>query len=525
MQLIEIDDESNLIFRGIYQSGLEWIDRLDLKLNATVDDLPPEILTNIFERLQDDKPTLYNCLFVSKLWCSNALSNLWYHFEFRLSLKSQLQVLTKLLSADPRGSVKSTNASFLDVRSLYLHVNLGGEIVVNTDRCQEIANTLRQFIHLLNSCPTVRELRIHLHPFVESNAHRSVWPELRSLNSLIDQLVEFASSRPYSELFLDVPQPQWHFEEGLSDIYFNYIQSFGPQITRLNICETASVTWEWLKPLTNLRRLAFQNRGIPGEDALSKFWDTIERLPLEELNLSRVNFPRKRKFKSWKFLSAIILNQFYDVEGTCSTILHSFPHLRRLGLHNPIVLPSVETSVPVKKIVCSNLRTIEFTRCKPQKHLLSLIAKTCPHLRVCSPPDNASDDDIIAIIDSCKFLDTLTIDGCTNLTSLAIHSLPRTRRLRSVLFHTQHLEYLDERCILALVDSCPDLHSRGCRVAALGEKVETFQRVKVRGILSGTGRYKRWLLRFIKWRQYGPAFQRITIDIDEIRKETEKSLV
>jgi len=378
---------------------------------------------------------------------------------------------------------------------------------------------LRQFIQLLDSCPNVRELRINLHPFLESNAHRSIWPDLQALNFLIDELVDFASSREYSDVFLDVPQPQWQFEEGLSNTYRYYIQSFGRQITRLNICETASLAWEWLKPLTKLRRLTFQNKGAPGEDAVSQFWDTIGKFPLEELTLWGVNFPRKRKFKSWRYLRTIILNQFYDVEGACSTILQSFPDLRRLGLHNPIVLPSIDTSVPVKKVVCAKLRTIEFTRCKPQKDVLSLIAKSCPHLQVCSPPDNASDHDIIAIIDSCRFLSTLSIDGCTNLTSVSIRSLPRIRRLRSVLFHTRHLEYLDERCILALVDNCPDLHSRGCRIAVVGEKVETFQRVKVRGILPGTGRYKRWLLRFAKWEQYGPLFQRITIDIDEIRKE------
>lgn len=481
--------------------------------------MPPEILTNIFERLRDDKKTLYRCLFVSKLWCSNALPNLWHHFEVRLTLQPQLQVPTKLLSAEPQESTKSTNASLLDIRSLHLHVNLGGEIVVKTERCEEIANTLRQFVQLLDSSPNVRVLRINLHPFVESNAHRSIWPDLQELNFLIDQLVEYAASREYSDLFLDVPQAQWHFEEGLSDIYFHYIQSFARQITRLHICETASIAWEWLKPLTKLRRLTFQNKGAPGEDANSRFWDTIGNFPLEEINLSGVNFPRKRKFKNWRFLRTIILNQFYDVEGACSAILQSFPALRRLGLHNPIVLPSHETSIPVKKIVCNNLRTVEFTRCKPQKAALSMIAKACPHLLVCSPPDNASDDDIIAVIDSCKFLTTMTIDGCANLTSLSIRSLPRASHLRSVLFHTRHLEYLDERCILALVDHCPDLHSRGCRIAVVGETAHSFQRFKVRGILSGTGRYKRWLLRFIKWEQVGPLFRRITIDVDEIRRE------
>src|SRR5438445_7184253 len=39
--------------------------------------LPPEILEEIFENLQDDKMTLHSCILVSRSWCIVAIPILW----------------------------------------------------------------------------------------------------------------------------------------------------------------------------------------------------------------------------------------------------------------------------------------------------------------------------------------------------------------------------------------------------------------------------------------------------------------
>jgi len=140
------------------------------------------------------------------------------------------------------------------------------------------------------------------------------------------------------------------------------------------------------------------------------------------------------------------------------------------------------------------------------------------------PPDNASDEDIITLIDSCRSLTTLLIDCCTDLTSTGIASLPRAKRLRSLMFNFQHLVYLDEECIFALAENCVDLHSRGCRIATMGQKNEKFQRVMVREKLPGTARFKRWFIRFVAWRPDGPYLNRIVFDIDELRRELDGSI-
>jgi hypothetical protein len=87
------------------------------------------------------------------------------------------------------------------------------------------------------------------------------------------------------------------------------------------------------------------------------------------------------------------------------------------------------------------------------------------------------------------------------------------------MFNFQHLVFLDEECIYALAEKCPDLHSRGCRIAAVGKKDEKYQRILVRERLSGTSRFKRWFIRFVAWMSEGPYMGRIVIDIDGIRKE------
>ena len=79
--------------------------------------------------------------------------------------------------------------------------------------------------------------------------------------------------------------------------------------------------------------------------------------------------------------------------------------------------------------------------------------------------------------------------------------------------------YFDEECITALATSCPDLHSRGCRVQGMVEKNEESQRIIVNEKLRGSPRFKRWVMKFIGWQRAGPALRIITIDIDRIRED------
>lgn len=485
--------------------------------NATVDDLPNEVLFNILERFQDDKPLLNKCLTVSKRWYDIALPQLWYHFEFGIYHESQTRMLNRLMS------IRDKCPNFSLIRSLTLYVHLRGRIVRSIGRCQEITEIITKYVDLLRICPGVRSLRIALHPFVESDAHPSVWETLQTSNITTMLLVQTITQREYSELFFDISQEKFHYEEGLWDIYQHYIDIIGGQVTKLHLCESAAEMWPWFNTFRRLRTLNLDNTGNPGEKTLSKFWDAISKFPLEELTLSGITFPRQRKFKKWQnSLRMINLNRFNDIEGACSTILQSFPNLHSLRLHNSNSLANTNTSIPIEEIVCNNLRIVVFTRCRPQENIISQIAEACPLLQVCMPPNNASDSDIIKLIDSCQFLTNLSINYCTNLTSASIHYIPRAERLRSLLFNIEHFVVLDEACIRALAENCPDLHSRRCRFSTMGEKNERLQRIAVREKLSGTARYKRWLLRFIAWAQDGPHFQNVTVDIDSIRRETDE---
>ena len=491
------------------------IDKEVSEARATINDLPNEVLFNILERFQDDKSFLSNCLIVSKRWYDIALAQLWYNIEFGIYNRYQTRTLKQLFAIEP------SSPNFRLVRNLELYIDLQAEMVTSSNRCQEIAETIKLYIELLRVCTGVRSLRISLHPFKDSDAHHSVWQELQVSNTIIVDLVHMASTREYSDFFLDISQPPYYFDEALSGIYQYYTQALGGQVTELHISESAALKWSWLAPLRRLRRLQFDNTGNPGEEPLARFWDTIAKLPLENLELSGITFPSGRRFKKWgKSLRMINLNRFTDIEGTCSSILQSFPNLDTLRLHNSHPLPSTRTNhVPIKRVACVNLRTAVFTQCRPQKNIISQIAKACPLLQVCMSPNNASDSDIITLIDSCQFLTTLSIDCCTNLTGASIHYVHRAERLRSFLFNFEHLNLLDEESIFALAENCPDLHNRGCRISTVGAKNERMQRIAVRSKLSGDARFKRWLLRNISWAVVGPYFRRFQIDIDSIRKE------
>ena len=471
----------------------------------------------MFEKLQDHKGILYYCLLVQRRWYDLALPHLWYHFEFSLTSERQLAKLNRLIPDEHLYSQLgfqsnfTRNPNFSFVRSLFLSVNLRGERVSNRRRCEAINDALKKYLVLFAECTGVRFLRLDLQPFVPTNAHVSIWEDLDQNNGLIYELVQIAAHREYATLFLDAAQIRWQPQDVSTGQVQYYVEALGSKITRLHLCETASLTWSWLSPLHRLRRIEFDNTGNPGIEALSSFWDAITPIALEELALSGFIFPRSRTFPNWRSLRMIRLNQFGDVEGAVSTILRSFPSLQHAAFHNPHPISNNYDPLPVSDIVCTGLRKIVFTRCRAQQNLLAQVAKACPLLQWCMPPDNASDEDIITLIDRCPNLTSLLIDCCTDLTSTSIHYIPRAERLRSLLFNFQHLFVLDEDCIFALAQNCPDLHSRGFRITAVDQTNEKIQRVMVKE------RFKEWFNGFVAEISEGP-FHWIQVDVDSIRR-------
>jgi F-box-like len=521
MQLKEIEDEeSHWRLEGNVPKQIRMLTFIPVtSAPTTVDALPNEVIFNIFEKLQevDRNRDLYHCLFVSKRWSNLALPLIWQEFEFHLAHPNQIRLIDRFLE-NPE-----CRAHLQFVRSLSLYISLRGDRVLSYQRCCDICDSVEQFVKLLSACTGLQSLRLKLQTFVESSCHPLFWDRLETANASIKELVRVASLQKYSQLSLHIDQPLWSMEDGVSEISAEYVEALGPQTTRLHLSENASQAWQWLKSSPRIRSLRFDNTASDAEAALTPFWGAIKELPLEELTLSRVTFPPKtRRFPNWHNLRRITLNQFNDVEGTCATILSSFPNLFAVSLNNPLNFQPPATTTPIPQIVCTNLRVVVFTQCRTQKSLTAAIAKVCPNIRVFMPPTNANDADIITLIDHCPFLDTLSIDYCHNLTSVSFHYIPRANRLRSFKFHVDHFMYFDEECIFALASSCPDLHSRGCRIqpgSSLGEKNEKSQRMIVRERLRGSASFKRWVLRFIGWIPEGPALHFITFDIDQMRAE------
>lgn len=461
-------------------------------------------------------------MFVQRRWYELALQHLWYHFEFSINSERDLQKLHDIVIDQPfdsrleNGATSLIKPSLSMVRSLFLSINLRGERVNDVARCDAISFGIQKFTVLILACTGLRHLRLDIQPFVPLNAHFSVWEVLQEKNALIEELVRLASLKEYTTLFLDTTPPRWQYEGISSEKIRVYLDVLAPHTTRLRLAAAAAVSSSWIAPLSRLRRIEFDNIGNPKVEACAAFWDTLELIPLDELALSGVVFPRFRSFRNWKCLRSVRLNQFCDIEGAVSTVLRSFPNLRHLALHNPLPSANDYPLSPVTEIICTNLRKLVFTRCRAQKDLLSQVALACPQLQICMPPDNASDLDIISLIDFCPNLTALHIDCCTDLTSASIHHLPRAERLRSLLFNFQHLVSLDEECIFALAENCPDLHSRGFRIATMDRKNEKIQRVMVRQKLSGSSRFKRWFITFATPIFESP-FNWIEFDIDKVR--------
>ena len=486
------------------------------------DDVPNEVLYNILEPLQDNKGLMFKCLTVSKRWHRIAVRLLWYELEFWLRQESGPEAMKKLVGKHiPDETTEGSLDPFTMVRRLSLYVELNNFTSI-ADYSLQMLETLELFVCLLKACPKLNFLRLRILPI----PHDDRWGGLiKQWNTAIDELVQLAASKPTpSELILDIAQLKYQWNPFVRGTLAPYVEKLNKKITRLHLCEDAKDIVPWFGWFTGLRRLDITNTGFNGASGLSAFWDAIEQLQLDELNLGGLEFPRSREFKNWKSLQAIRLNEFLDVEGACYKILSSFPNLRAVAFSHPSMQKtdkSQYTPLPLTDltVACTNLRSFTFTHCKTQPELLAIVAKSCPHIQMCAPPDNASDNDLITLIDNCHFLTTLLIDGCTDLTGLSIHYIPRAERLRSLLFKFEQLVYLDEECIFALAEKCPDLHSRGFRASAMDPKNEKMQRSMVREWLQGTATFKRWFLRFMEWQQEGPYLQRVHFNIDAIRED------
>jgi hypothetical protein len=416
--------------------------------------LPNEVFFNIFEKIQDDKALLFSCLNVQKRWYHLALPHLWHHFEFSISSKQNIRKLNQLVTDEHlamhlSGEIDHSliNPNFTLVRSLFLSINICGARVNDRHESELLSVSIKKFIILLTSCTDVRYLGLDIRPFCPINASIAAWRALEGANGSLLELIQCAAAREYTTLYLDVSIQKWQYDAKTSDQIQRYLRCLARHTTRLHLVDRASSSWSSIAPLLRLRRLEFENVGSPSIEACAAFWDVVESLSLEELALTGFSFPHDRTFPKWQqTLKSLRFNHFSETEETVSKILTSFPNLRTLAFHNPLSSTIDNSAVANTQIACVNLRKIVFTHCRAQRNLLSQIAKACPQLQICMPPDNASDLDIVTLIDYCPNLTALLIDSCTELTSISIHHIPRAERLRSLLFNIHHLFSLDEEC-------------------------------------------------------------------------------
>src|SRR6266542_4213250 len=70
--------------------------------------LPIDCLNEIFEYLEEDKPTLHSCLLVNRLWCKISVRILWrniWKFKYRQRpLKVAISILSTLIACLPNES-------------------------------------------------------------------------------------------------------------------------------------------------------------------------------------------------------------------------------------------------------------------------------------------------------------------------------------------------------------------------------------------------------------------------------------
>ena len=119
---------------------------------------------------------------------------------------------------------------------------------------------------------------------------------------------------------------------------------------------------------------------------------------------------------------------------------------------------NVDEAICVVARGCPNLQAIDFVLCNVSDVAINEIAKCCKALktlRLAGLNTAITDASIVRIAHGCPELVSLTLNGCTNVTSPAIEEIAN---------HCKHLSKVDIRgvrvddtCVIALASNCPGL--------------------------------------------------------------------
>jgi hypothetical protein len=311
---------------------------------------------------------------------------------------------------------------------------------------------------VIESMENLSVCRIDLTPFTphDCNCLPNSWIQLSEANTQMVALVEsIVSKRP--SLFIRLERPKFLAEAQVTTIWRPFVDSTlaaaRGNVISLHIGCPLDWLLRWLPENKQLQELNVINTA---RQEIAQVWDVgrcePKKLMLDGFKIASIdNFPQQLVELVWTHLDNTVV--------ATNKILAHFPNLQVLSLIFEEIpggfgKREAEDCLEGHKIVCVDLRTVWWTKSSAPERVVSVVAAVCPSLESISPPQNVTNEDLIALFQRSKILSEIWLLDCPKITEDGFRAL---KDLKHVRLHKQLARFLACPTLTEFLENNPSL--------------------------------------------------------------------
>lgn len=453
------------------------------------------------------KPDLVACALVCKLWHTLVLPILYRRFWFDIVAPPAPDDRLLRYLAAPRLET---------MRHLHILVTSGLHGYTTPSQCHEIHRYIRRIISAIDSTIDLSVCELDLIPFTPGDCLPHLWPQLRAANTLLLELVRSViRKRPYLHFrlgrheFLAEAQVQTIWRPLFDSMIIDARGAFGA----LSIGCPLGWMLDWLQLNPQLREV-YYTKTAGQEHEINEFWEVLGRCQTERLMLDGFRFPSVHMIPGQ--LVELILTHLNNTVVATNEILTHLPNLRVLSLRLEAIPAGEEDRGAVQcargdTIVSKGLRKAWWTKSSAPERTVSVVGEVCPFLQSVSPPQNVTDEDLVALSQSAKHLSEMWLIDCPNISEGGFRSL---RNLKQLQLHIGLTRFLAEQTLREFLRDNKSL--KGLAIVFDGRADEEMRRLEVAGQVAGERDYHARLFQAMTFQPYDVG-DKFLFDVKKLR--------
>jgi hypothetical protein len=364
-----------------------------------------EVLNEIFEYLEDDKPTLYSCILVNRFWCEISVRIYWRNI-WNYST-SNFNTLIACLPKESKEILYKNGLIYIITPTLkdptFNYASFCKVLSIN-----QVNYMVRKLLKNQQQFSSLQSLNKDVH-IVEQEIFKMFMNQITSLKRLIFRrptFIFYPGSKDclnyLSELSCDSNTSSEYYYQ-LSQICHNILS------LEIDICDCISKGLsDFISVQKNLKNLTIRQT-ISLKDKVTSL---ITKVPntLIKLKLSEYNFISFLYFTKFINLQELELSIFYYYEGFEKMRYVIFPRLQVLKIRQ--TCPEYDLLIEFLKNNGKNLKELYLCILKGcnDNSLNLAISKFCPYLKILFTGFEGSDlESLKIILNSCRYLESIKI--------------------------------------------------------------------------------------------------------------------